>query len=124
MTRRPAFSVIDRQLLIVDGPSGDVVWHGHPLGLPVEEVQTIPGTGTAVVLLDYMAQPSGPFENLISVDSDGAVVWRARLPSDSGTDAYVSFSLEGDQLVAHAWSGHRVTIEAATGKIRDSKFTK
>jgi len=124
MSSRCAFSVIDRQLLIVDSPSGDVIWHGPPLGLPVEEVQAIPGTDTAVVLLDYMAQPSGSFENLISVDYQGAVVWRAQLPSGSSTDAYVSFDLEGDQLIAHAWSGHRVILDAATGQIRDSKFTK
>jgi outer membrane protein assembly factor BamB len=124
MTDQCAFSVIDHQLLIVETRTGRVRWHGKPLGRPVEEVEGIPGAPRAVVLLDYMAGPPGPAENLVCVDCDGQVAWRARLPTDSSTDAYVSFELVGGQLVAHSWSGHRVVIDPATGDVRDSKFTK
>ena len=117
------FSVVDRELVIVDGRAG-VTWHGRPLGLPVEEVQTIPGTDTAVVLLDYMAGPPGPLENLVCVDGHGAVVWHARLPSAESTDAYVSFAFDRERLVAHTWSCHRVVIDPTTGTISGAEFTK
>lgn len=76
-----------------------------------------------MVLLDYMAQPSGPFENLVRVDGQGRVVWRAPPPPGSVGDAYVSFSVEGDN-VANSWSGYRVILDAATGKICESRFVK
>lgn len=124
MSSRCAFSVINRQLLIVDSPTGQVIWHGEPLGFPVEEAVAIPGSSRAAVLLDYMSGPAGPFENLICVDCDGQLVWRAQLPSASSAEAYVSFEMEGTELFASTWSSHRVTLDPMTGRIRDSKFTK
>jgi len=119
-----SFSVLDRQLLIVDTSTGRVMWHGAPLGFPVEEVEPLPVGDRALVLLDYMSGPSGPFENLICVTCGGDVSWRAQLPSTSGTEAYVSFEIQGDELIAHAWTGHRVVLDPATGFLRESKFTK
>jgi hypothetical protein len=123
MTKECTFSVIDRQLLIVD-PTGRVHWHGMPLGWPVEEVAPLLDGARAVVLLDYMAAPTMPFENLVCVDCDGQVVWRARLPTTSGADAYVSFELIGDRLVANTWSGHQVILDPVTGEVQDARFTK
>jgi outer membrane protein assembly factor BamB len=124
MSHQCAFSVIDRQLLIADASTGQVIWHGEPLGFPVEEVVPVPGADRAVVLLDYMGGKTGPFENLICVDCEGHVVWRAQLPSASSTEAYVSFEVRDDKLLAHTWSGHRVTLDLANGAVRDAKFTK
>jgi hypothetical protein len=51
----------------------------------------------AIVLLDYMAGPIGPRQNLICVDCDGQVVWQAALPTSSSPESFVSFELVGDQ---------------------------
>jgi hypothetical protein len=123
MTNACIFSAIGRQLLIVD-PTGRVRWHGMPLGWPVEEVVPLPGTARAVVLLDYMAAPTVQLENLVCVDCDGQVIWRARLPTTSSAEAYVSLELIGDRLVANTWSGQRVTLDPTTGQVQDSRFTK
>jgi hypothetical protein len=123
MTNACTFSVIDRQLLIVD-PTGRVRWHGMPLGWPVEEVAPLPGTARAVVLLDYMATPTVPLENLLCVDCDGQMIWRARLPTTSSAEAYISFELIGDRLFANTWSGQRVTLDPVTGEVLDSRFAK
>jgi outer membrane protein assembly factor BamB len=119
-----AFTVIDRQLLITDPATGQVRWHGSPLGLPVEEVRPLLTADRAIVLLDYMAGPTGPRQNLICVDCDGQVVWQAALPSSSSPEAFVSFELVGDQLFANSWSGWGVAIDPLTGDIRGAEFTK
>lgn len=123
MSRSCDFSTVERPLVIVDSRSGQVLWHGAPLGCPVETVEYIPDSDRAVVLLDYMCgRPTGPYQNLICVDCKGEVVWCAQLPTN--TDAYVSFDLRGDELLANSWSGYRVHVDIATGQLLESKFTK
>ena len=124
MTNHCVFSIVDRNLLIVDASSGHQRWRGMPFGVPVSDARTLPGRTRAVVLLDYMARPTGRFENLVCVDCDGQVMWRALLPTDDSNEAYVSFDLDDDQLRANAWSGNRVEIDALTGDLLRSWFTK
>jgi hypothetical protein len=119
-----AFTVIDRQLLVTDLSTGQTRWHGSPLGLPVEEVHPLQGAARAVVLLDYIAGPTGPKRNLICVDRDGQVVWQAALPTSSSPESFVSFELLGNELFANSWSGWRVAIDPGTGDIRGAEFTK
>jgi len=118
------YTVVDRILVVTDAVSGSVVWQGRPLRLPVEEVQGLPGGSRAIVLLDYTSGPDGPFANLLCVACDGELVWRAELPSGSSTEAYVSFDLTGDALLANSWTGHRVQLDIATGRMIQSAFTK
>ena len=124
MTQGCAFSVSEGALLIVDRADGHVVWHGKPLDAPVDEVSPLPGGNAAIVLLDYMAGPPGPFANLICVNCAGDITWRGELPTKSSTEAYVEFSLHDFALSANSWSGHRVGLDLETGQIRDSEFTK
>lgn len=125
MTRECAFHSSNRQLLVTDTRTGRTRWYGAPLGAPVEAVEAISDVDRAVVLLDYMARATpGAFQNLLCVDCDGSIVWRARLPTSLGDDAYVSFELVGDRLTANTWSCHRVSLDVQTGEIRDSTFTK
>src|SRR5262245_12486852 len=118
------FTILDRQLLITDPATGHTRWHGLPLGLPVEEVQPMQAPDRAIVLLDYLARPTGPNQNLICVDCDGRVVWQAALPTSSSPESFVSFELLGDQLFANCWSGWRVAIDPTTGDILRAAFTK
>lgn len=121
--RSPTFLIQDGEL-IISGSTGQVLWQGMPLGEPVSDVQTIPGSDRAIVLLDYMRRPTGPFENLLCVAGDGRVVWVAPLPSSSMSDAYVSFDLGTGSVEANSWSGYHVRIDPTSGTLDSQEFVK
>jgi len=75
-----------------------------------------------VILLDPDASKEQTFDNLLRVGRDGNVVWKAELPQDH--DAYVSFHRTPEGLVANSWSGYRVRLDLATGKIIEKQFVK
>ena len=118
------FSVLNRELIITDGETGQALWSGRLQGLPVERVEQIDASTDAIVLLDYAAAPSGPSQNLVRVRANGKIAWTADLPTNSSTDAYVAFDLDGGVLAANSWSGHRVQLDRETGRIVDKVFTK
>ena len=80
----------------------------------MEQVEAIGDSGRALVLLDCMAAP-GSIENLVCVDGAGRIVWRARLPTSDSADAYVSFQLTDNHILANSWSGHRVVFDPVSG---------
>jgi hypothetical protein len=83
--------------------------------------------GLVVVLFDPDAGLSRPgqFENLRAYDSEGAEVWRASLPTSTSSDCFVSLTGGGSLTVgASSFSGYRLTLEAATGAMVESEFTK
>jgi hypothetical protein len=120
----PVYTIEGERLIVSDAISGATYWAGKPLDAAVADVKAVPGSDRAVVLLDYMAVPNGPFQNLICVSPEGTVVWAAPLPSISSTEAYVSFDLGIDELRANSWDGYRVHIDLASGEILQKTFTK
>ncbi len=123
MAVRPVtYSVIERAVLAVDSQSGQVLWHGQPDDAPVVSVMAVPDGEDAIVLLDYMAK-RGAFSNLVRIGPDGAVRWRAQLPTSELSEAYVEADLD-IRLTAASWSGHRVVLDLATGRILRSDFAK
>ncbi len=120
----PVYSIKDHQLVITDSETGETCWSGLPLGAPVSDAKAVPGTDRAVVLLDYLAQPNGPFRNLICVAADGTVIWTAELPTSSSTEAYVSFDLDVDGLHANSWECYWARIALDSGEILDQVFIK
>lgn len=82
----------------------------------------VPGSSDEVVLLDYMDGPN-VFANLFRRREDGTEVWRA-VPPGTGTNAWTQAQIEGDEVVAHSWSGFVVRLDLATGIERDSTFVK
>jgi hypothetical protein len=97
---------------------------GLPNGGRVVDVKLVPGEDGAVVLLDYMGQPHGPFRNLLRVGPNGGTVWVADLPTASNTDAYVSFDLDRNEVRANSWSGYAVSIDVRSGAVGTKSFAK
>lgn len=125
VSQAPTFSTIDREVVVTDSATGDVLWHGRPYEADVASLLAIPATADALVLLDYMSK-RGAFANLIRIGPDGEIRWRAQLPSADSTDAYVEFDYDddGDFVVAQSWTGHSVVIDPSSGKIIERKFVK
>jgi hypothetical protein len=57
------------------------------------------------------------------VRDDGVEVWRAT-PPGSGPNSWTAARIEGDEVVAHSWSGFRVRLDLATGTERERIVTK
>jgi len=123
MSTHVSYSMVNHEIVTTD-EKGRVIWSGAPLDKQVEDVRQIPGSDDALVLLDYMGEPAGPCRNLVRIQADGQIVWRAELPSSSNTEAYVAVDIDGGLLVAKSWTGYRVILDELTGKIRESNYTK
>jgi outer membrane protein assembly factor BamB len=117
-----AFALVDGWIEIVGPDSARV--RVQPDGL---EVLNISSWGSDGVLALLSAPPTGAnrIQNLVFVDGDGEVRWRAKLPSNVAVDSYVAVTLDGSaQLLASTWSGHQVILDGDTGEIVDSRFSK
>ncbi|WP_427115505.1 hypothetical protein [Pseudarthrobacter scleromae] len=103
----------------------DITRDGKVLGVPVLDVQELPGDDSAIVLLDYMTMGKGPQRNLVKVRNDGSIAWIADLPDTGPQECYVSMDLGPAGIVfANTWLGYRVSIDAGTGRILGKTFTK
>lgn len=103
----------------------DITDHGKVLGVPVLDVQEMPGDDSAIVLLDYMAMGKGPQRNLMKVRNDGSIAWIADIPDTGDQECYLSMDLgPAGTILANTWLCYRVSIDAGTGKILGKSFTK
>ena len=83
---------------------------------------TVDDDSKCLILLDTVASKEPTFENLLCVERNGNVVWKAELPQSN--DAFVSFEQTAEGLVANTWSGYRVRLDPATGKLMERQFVK
>lgn len=122
MTQHPTFAVRDGWLQITS--EAGAVLAVRPDDLAVIRVLQLDLSG-AILLLDPPTG-TGRVQNLLKVTPDGAVAWRAELPPGSGpTDAFVSFNATDDgRLVASTWSGYRMIIDEASGRVHGLHFAK
>ncbi len=90
--------------------------------MKVASALPIDNNSRCIVLLDILASKESQFRNLLCIERDGNVVWKAELPVSQ--DAFVSFQMTTDGLVANSWSGYRVILNPATGKIMERQFVK
>jgi hypothetical protein len=69
---------------------------------------------------------NGPMndENLVCLDTDGRVRWRAKLPTSEPGDCFVTVTLDGDLVRASSMSYYAVWIDPVTGEMLRSNFTK
>jgi hypothetical protein len=104
--------------------SGALQWSGKPLGLAATVALPISGTNDAIVLLARTVRVAGPVQNLLRLSAGGAVMWRAELPRGQGYDSYVAVNWAGAQLQANTWSCYFVRLDADSGRIIDTIFTK
>jgi hypothetical protein len=77
----------------------------------LDPVPTTDGLGYAVSLIR-------------SRGSDGATVWTAIPPRGEPQDAWTSFRIEGQHVVANSWSGYAVVLDLESGRELARTFTK
>ncbi|MGQ0630123.1 MAG: hypothetical protein ACT4P1_03715 [Sporichthyaceae bacterium] len=92
----------------------------------VLDARVVPGLDGIVVLLEPAGVSNArPLRNLIFVRPDGSRGWVAELPAGIGFDMFVGFESGGDGTIsAWTWSGNRLTLQADSGEVLESEFTK
>lgn len=66
----------------------------------------------------------GQFKNLIGVDEQGTILWKADLPTTITGDTYHSLEIRDDKIYAYSWCSYECCIDPVTGKILNKTFTK
>ncbi|HEY0259683.1 MAG TPA: hypothetical protein VGC18_07520 [Lacisediminihabitans sp.] len=123
MSTRVFFSVSDGILTISLDDASDV-WAGLPDGMRVLDLRIASDGRSALALLDPPAG-GGRVRNLVRITSAAEVVWRGELPQAGATDAFVSLDTDIDGVVlASTWTGYRVRLDPATGRLLSQEFTK
>jgi hypothetical protein len=125
------------ELVIADGRG--VRWRGRPDDYPAERVVPVPEALDAIVLLEYATEGAPPqFANILRIDPDGRIAWRAAPPrpedvgsddadflAGGGEDAWVAARWEKRRgLSANSFSCFYCRLDPATGRITSATFTK
>ncbi len=102
-----------------------VEWDSGQLELPLAVKEAIRLGDRILVIHDYMVYDKArPAPNLVAYDLHGARLWTTpTLTQASPTDAYVEFMSEEPLWVAN-FEGFNCRIDAETGKILETVFTK
>jgi hypothetical protein len=80
--------------------------------------------GLICLILDYMAFPRHrQAQNLRAYTPGGEPVWIAEHPTNETADCYTGF-IEGRALAAYSFAGFACEVDASSGKLRSTVFTK
>jgi hypothetical protein len=115
------FTIPGHKFAIFRAMDGAITWTGTYQGMKVAAASPIDDT-RCLILLDRMASKQEIFENLLCVERNGDVVWKAKLPEQP--DSFVEFELTPNGLRAWTWSCWMLTLDLATGKILERQFVK
>jgi len=115
------------EIRIIDGIvsatlDGELAWRWVPPEGHAVRLLVLEGGDVLVVVEVITYKKSKP--SLFRLTQDGRLVWAAEMRDrDDGT--YVSAEVSADGgLFANTWSGWRVRLDPATGKIVDQVFVK
>ncbi|WP_121626140.1 hypothetical protein [Salinibacterium amurskyense] len=79
---------------------------------------------SAIVLLEAPLDAS-TVRNLVKMNRNAEIIWRAELPHPNSADCYVSCGVDADaNVVATTWSGYRVLLAGDTGIVLSYEFVK
>ena len=92
-------------------------------GQVIDRVDLADGAGS-IVLYDWMAEEVKGGRNLVRVDADGNVLWKAAPPTNGMQDCFTRMLWDGRSLTANTWSCYRVSVDPQTGNVTVLEFTK
>jgi hypothetical protein len=115
------YEIESGQLVIRELPNAKIVCKTN-FEVPVLQIISLPDREGCLVLLDWGATKKPTFENLLRVNPDGSIGWKAQLPDSH--DAFTDVTQNGDRVDAHTWNGYLVDIDLKTGQTRNVRFAK
>lgn len=100
------------------------IWTGYPMGRKVYQVQAIPGTSDAIVVLEPVKTSSAPSSNLIRWRSTGEVVWQTKAMDDSRGYFRGLEHVDAQLITVYHNEGFIVTLDTNTGRLESTVWTK
>ncbi len=116
------FVTIDRSIIVQRKDDGTVYWTGTFDGAPIKAALVLSAGSRCVILLDPDSSKANIFENLLCIDQEGRVLWRARLPGVP--DAFTEAALTDEGVSAYSFSGFTVLIDPENGHEIRKLFVK
>ena len=89
----------------------------------IDRVDLPEGAGS-VLLDDWMSKEVKDGSNLMRVDPEAGVLWKATPPMTGMQDCFTAIQWDGRTLSANTWSCHRVRIDLKNGSVTVLAFTK
>jgi len=92
-------------------------------GQPIVRID-LPDNAGSLLLYDWMTEEVKDGRNLMRVDSEGTVLWRASPPQTGVGDCFTHMGWDGHTLTANTWSCYRVAVNLDSGSVTVLEFTK
>lgn len=92
-------------------------------GLVIDRID-LPDDAASIVLYDWAAGEVRDGRNLVRVDREGRIVWKAAPPTTGMQDCFTAMQWDGEALTAHTWSCYLVRIDPKNGDVTVLRFTK
>ena len=71
-----------------------------------------------------MAEEVRDGRNLMRVDPEGCIIWKASPPTTGMQDCFTRMKWDGHMLTANTWSCYRVAVDPQNGNVTVLEFTK
>jgi len=78
----------------------------------------------SIVLYDWMAEEVKDGRNLMRIDVEGNILWKASPPTNNMQDCFTRIRWDGRALSANTWSCYRVAVDPDSGEVTVLEFTK
>ena len=117
-----AFSSLSQSIVVIRNEDGLFSCSGEYKGIPIEVAFPIRDGTRCIVLLDYDLSRSSVFENLMCIDREDNLVWKACLPA--GPDCFVSARPDPRGVRVITWSGFSLILDRNTGAELARVFVK
>ncbi|WFU06284.1 hypothetical protein QA648_24560 (plasmid) [Rhizobium sp. CB3171] len=82
----------------------------------------LPKNGGSIVLYDW--SDMGDSYNLVRLDLEGNILWKAAPPIKSVPDCFTEISWDGKDLIANTWSCYRIGVDLQSGATTVLEFIK
>ena len=78
----------------------------------------------SIVLYDWMAEAVKDGRNLMRIDAEGNILWKASPPTKGIQDCFTRIQWDGRALTANTWNCYRVSVDPGNGEVTVLEFTK
>ncbi len=92
-------------------------------GQVIDRIDLPDDTGS-ILLYDWMAEEVKDGSNLMRVDPEGCILWKASPPATGMRDCFTRMKWDGHILTANTWSCYRVAVDPQNGNVTVLEFTK
>jgi hypothetical protein len=84
----------------------------------------LPDNAGSLLLYNWMAEDVKDGRNLIRVDPEGNILWKASPPTTGTQDCFTRMRWDGQKLIANTMSCYLVAVAPHNGEVTVLHFTK